>query len=155
MTESINFNDDRISVSDITDRLEELEDIPVSEEDRQHYSLGDEAGITLGELTDEQLGTIGGEFGDDDATELKLLKEVLEELSGNGGDEQFRGDWYPSELINEHHFQTYAQEFADEIGAINSEASWPNNCIDWEQAANDLRSDYTAIDIEGHSFLYR
>ncbi len=38
--------------------------------------------------------------------------------------------------------EDFARETADSIGAINNDAVWPNNCIDWEQAARELMHDY-------------
>lgn len=38
--------------------------------------------------------------------------------------------------------EDFAQSFAEEIGAIDGNASWPNNCIDWEMAAKELMYDY-------------
>ncbi len=38
--------------------------------------------------------------------------------------------------------EDFAQNMAEEIGAINRDASWPNNCIDWEQAAREIMYDY-------------
>lgn len=38
--------------------------------------------------------------------------------------------------------EEFAQSFAEEIGAIDGNASWPNNCIDWEMAAEQLMYDY-------------
>ena len=59
-------------------------------------------------------------------------------------------DWlHGATLIRDSYFKTYAQQFADDIGAVNSEAGWPNSCIDWEQAADELQMDYTAIEFDG------
>jgi antirestriction protein len=38
----------------------------------------------------------------------------------------------------------FAQQFAEEIGVIDKNASWPNTCIDWEQAARELMYDYNS-----------
>jgi antirestriction protein len=46
--------------------------------------------------------------------------------------------------------EEFAQELAEEIGAVNHSASWPNNCIDWERAARDLMYDY--FEMDGHYF---
>lgn len=40
-------------------------------------------------------------------------------------------------------FRDYAENLAEEIGAVNPDATWPNNCIDWERAARELAMDYT------------
>jgi antirestriction protein len=43
-----------------------------------------------------------------------------------------------------------AYQLADDIGAIDENASWPMNCIDWERAARDLMYDNGSSD--GHYF---
>jgi hypothetical protein len=93
--------------------------------------------------------------GEDDVEEAARIKVVLDELSGNGGDEQWRGDWYPTGLIRDSYFQQYAMDLADDIGAIDRNASWPCNCIDWDMAATALRQDYSSVDIEGETYWYR
>jgi antirestriction protein len=90
-----------------------------------------------------------------DADEFSKLKSLLEDLAGNGGDEQWRGDWYPITLIPDYEFEDYARELADDIGAINKNASWPNTCIDWEQAARELQMDYTTVEYDGTTYWYR
>lgn len=62
-------------------------------------------------------------------------------------------DWrHGCTLINDDYFKEYAQEFAEDIGAINHDATWPNTCIDWEQAAEELQMDYTSVDFGGETF---
>ena len=87
--------------------------------------------------------------------ELDDLKAILSDLQGLGGDEQWRGDWYPVTLIRESYFRDYAEELADDIGAIPKDAQWPMNCIDWEQAARELRYDYSGVDIDGATYWTR
>ena len=43
-----------------------------------------------------------------------------------------------------------AEELAEEMGFITSNAKWPYTCIDWERAARDLMYDYFQVD--GHYF---
>ena len=124
---------DILDVRDIIERAEELENM-----------LGNEEG------TDE-----GWQGTDAEWDELAALQVVLSELKGNGGDEKWRGDWYPLLLIRESHFTDYAQELAEEIGAVDPRAKWPMNCIDWEQAARELQYDYTPTEIDGVTFWYR
>lgn len=111
------------------------------------------------------------------------LAEAVENWTGivNDGDEEERRDEYPGladigrygelcqladELsvsgwehgiifIPEADFTEYAQELAEDIGAIDREAGWPNGYIDWERAARDLRMDYSEIDIAGTAYYYR
>ena len=128
---------DMIDVRDIIARVEELR------EERE------ESDIPANEY--------GGPKDDwkDERAELAMLESLLDELQGNGGDEQWEGNWYPVTLIAESYFKEYAQELAEDIGAIDKAASWPNTCIDWEQAAKELSQDYTSIDIGEHSYYYR
>ena len=47
--------------------------------------------------------------------------------------------------------EAFAENLAEEIGAIDSNATWPHTCIDWEQAARELMWDYT----ESNSYYFR
>jgi hypothetical protein len=96
-----------------------------------------------------------GEYLETPDCELSDLKKLLSELEGTGGDEQWRGEWYPVTLIRDSYFKEYAQELAEDIGAVDSNATWPNNCIDWEYAARELRYDYTCIDVDGLTYWTR
>ena len=89
------------------------------------------------------------------ASEHCQLAQIMADLQGMGGDEKWRGHWYPLTLIRESYFRTYAEELADDIGAIPRDAQWPLTCIDWEQAARELRYDYSSIDIDGATYWTR
>lgn len=89
------------------------------------------------------------EATDEDIDELA----TLDELARQGEDV---ADWPDGlTLIRDSYFEDYAQEFAEDIGAINADASWPNNCIDWEQAARELQVDYTSLDFNGVTYWAR
>lgn len=86
----------------------------------------------------------------DEAEELTALEELAEQGSNCAP------DWeYGETLIRDSYFENYAQELADDIGAVNSDAKWPNNCIDWERAARELQQDYTSIDFDGVTYWIR
>lgn len=131
-----NYND-TLSLSDITDRVEELRD------DRDNYNDDDDDGNAW-----------AGE-NPEDADELSALESLLDDLRGDGGNHKWEGDWYPDILIRDSYFKTYAQDFAEDIGAIKSDAAWPNNCIDWEQAARELQMDYSSVEYDGVIYWYR
>ena len=85
----------------------------------------------------------------DEATEYKALKELEEQAEGYSV-------WkYGAQLIRESYFTDYAQQLAEDIGAVSADATWPNNCIDWDQAARELEVDYTRVDFDGVDFLFR
>ena len=77
--------------------------------------------------------------------ELENLRVILERLQGTGGDEQWRGDWYPVTLIRDSYFKTYAQDLAE----------WPHSCIDWDKAVRELQYDYFSLDINGATYWTR
>lgn len=86
--------------------------------------------------------------------EPKIDQERAEEIRAleNAGFE----DWqYGATLIREDHFTEYAQELAEDIGAMPDNLSWPLTCIDWEQAARELQMDYTSVELDGHTYYVR
>lgn len=129
--------DDIIDVRDIITRVEELR------ESRDEYNE---------KMADENAWA---SIEDGEPQELQTLENLLEELKGYGGDEQWEGDWYPATLIRDSHFQDYAQELAEDTGATQADAKWPHNCIDWEYAARELQYDYSTVDFDGAQYWYR
>lgn len=90
------------------------------------------------------------ELDDDDKQELETLKALAKEASG------YAPDWaYGEVLIRYSYFKEYAQELAEDCGMVNDEANWPNNHIDWESAAEELKIDYTSVDFDGVEYWIR
>jgi hypothetical protein len=127
--------DDIIDVRDIIARVEELE--------------------ALVPETPEDVMPGTGEEREENALELDELTNLLDALEGMGGDEQRRGDWYPVTLVRDSYFRDYAQETAEDCGLIPEDAGWPSRCIDWDQAARELRMDYSSIEYGGVTYWTR
>ena len=92
--------------------------------------------------------------------EWKALTVILAELKGYGGDEQWRGDWYPVTLIADKHFRAYAEQLGDECGYTDQAAERAAKnpllaYIDWEAWAREVRMDYTPVEIDGAAYWYR
>jgi hypothetical protein len=128
--------DDLIDVRDVIARIEHLE------------ALRQPGPIDLGEEDNDCAQ-------DDLFRELADLESLMGDLKGTGGDEQWRGAWYPITMIRESYFQEYAQELAEDCGMIQKDARWPNNCIDWGAAADALKGDYTTVEYEGVTYYVR
>lgn len=79
---------------------------------------------------------------EDEVEELRMLRELMEEI---------REDAF---LICESYFEEYAREFAEDIGAIGGETQWPATCIDWEQAADDLKMGFTSVEFGEYTYYY-
>lgn len=58
-------------------------------------------------------------------------------------------------MILESYFERYAQEVAEDIGAISNPDEWPNYCIDWERAARELAMDYGTVEFGGYTYYIR
>lgn len=85
-----------------------------------------------------------------EGAELTALKALAEQGEG------CCLDWeYGETLIRDSYFEEYARELADDIGAIQPNMSWPYTCIDWKQAAKDLKEDYTALEYDGVTYWAR
>ena len=126
---TLDLTADIIDVRDIIARVEELA------EDLTAYSAEAHAHP---ELVDEHAA----------------LCAIMRDLAGNGGDEQWEGDWYPVTLIRDSYFINYAQELCEDIGDI------PKNLpsyieIDWDATARNIRVDYSATEIDGVTYWYR
>lgn len=128
MKKEINSSCDIIDSRNVIERIEELEaerDEFESDEEKDAWNESEEG------------------------TELRILLD----LAGQG---EGCADWqYGETLIRDSYFTTYAQELAEDIGAIGKDLAWPGNCIDWEQAASELQQDYSAIDFDGTTFWIR
>lgn len=125
MTTTIDLSDDIIDIRTIIERVEKLEN-----------------------TADENGGCI-------DDVEYRALYDILDGLKGYGGDEEWRGDWYPLTLIRDSYFRDYARELAEDCGMVNPDARWPNDCIDWDLAARELQHDYSSVTIDGVTYWYR
>ena len=88
--------------------------------------------------------------GADPAAAAALLK-ALRETRDCCGREWIHG----VQFIRDSYFEDHARELADDIGAIDKDAKWPCSCIDWEEAADQLKQDYSTTEIGGISFHYR
>lgn len=89
-------------------------------------------------------------FDEESAEELAKLTKLQEEAQG------YCPDWtHGAALIAYSYFETYAEELADDIGAIDRNASWPVNCIDWTQAARELQQDYTSVEYGSTTYWVR
>jgi hypothetical protein len=85
-----------------------------------------------------------------DLEEFTQLKELIEELDSYGGDNCSDGIF----LISESYFTDYCKEMLEDCGDIPRDMHW-YIAIDWEETADNLRADYTEVEINGTTYLYR
>lgn len=163
--------DDIIDVRDIIERIEELEsekedlteavneaatqaewphpwseaqekalaiDNPEREQDASNYAAALEA-----------LNT----WSEENAQELQTLTDIMDDLKGYGGDEQWRGDWYPLTLISESYFTDYAEELVRDCYDLKGLPDFVH--VDWEATAREIQIDYSTVEIDGVTYFYR
>lgn len=154
-------HDDTIDSRDIIERLEELRnEIEERDELQEQYddlllealeeSDADESTKIQADLEKIRLQLfIANNHVERDSEEFAILEALESEASGSP-------DWaYGETLIRDSYFIEYAQELANDCGMIPDNLSWPLTCIDWEQAANELKYDYMAVDFDGVTYWIR
>ena len=144
-------------ISDIDSKIEDFEEeieLLQDSEDEDEIEEREEAEKELGALEDER-SNLEERLGclKDDAAEIEEelgpYRDLAEQAEGYG-------DWrYGEALINEDYFEEYAQQLAEDIGAVNSEMAWPCDHIDWEAAADALKIDYMTVTFAGVDYLMR
>ena len=96
-------------------------------------------------ITELEATTDIGEYEQGELTSLRALREEVNS-----------SEWeFGLGLIDVDYFTEYAEQLAGDIGAIDPNAVWPLNYIDWEAAADALKSDYTTVEFDGQEYLYR
>ena len=132
--------DNIFDMRDLIERFEELED------ERENEAQGDD------DAADEVC--LAAWDATDDGQEYRKLYEFLEDVKGGGGDEQWRGDRYPLTFISDSYFTDYCRELVQDIGDLPS--TIPGYLvIDWEATANNLRADYSSVELDGATYWYR
>ena len=79
---------------------------------------------------------------------LDACRAYLANFPGNSLDLSNFEEAYYGEYSNDADF---ARAMAEEVGAVDKNAKWPNNCINWEQASRELMLDY----FESNGFYFR
>ena len=115
-----------------------------------------DANARIEELEEEQerIADANAELEDGQEPEEFEDQEELEKLV-TFRDEVGSIDWqYGITFIAEDYFKQYAEEYAEEIGAIGENTIWPRDCIDWDEAADELKMDYSSVELDGETFYY-
>jgi hypothetical protein len=142
---TIDRYEDIIDSREIEERISEIELEATGRWEAEYDPNGE--GVSYGELADVDHYAY---LDDEDAEELRSLRALA--LEGASVSE----DWtYGATLVRDSYFVTYAQEFADDIGAVPDDLSWPASCIDWDKAAWELRMDYSSVDFDGVTYWVR
>ena len=116
---------EHITTQDMNTALEDLED-------ELEWFLEED-----GENTEEDFDYID---------KIKELREAKEEMGITWDNGVY--------LVEENDFKEFAEEFAEGLYGFNS-SDWPFCCINWDEAAGELESDYSVIEIDDATYYYQ
>lgn len=131
---------DIINKQEIEDRIEELDAEREQFLDETCESAGiDEDHDDYDNLREQTVEV--WEKHQPEGVEWLMLTDVLEEM----GDADY--------LIADDYFINYIKDTLEDCGTIPRDLPWYIE-IDWTATADNCRSDYSEIEIEGHTYLY-
>lgn len=84
-----------------------------------------------------------------------LTKAQQKQVTDDSGYTKEQMEFEEPVFIADYYFKEYAQELAEDIGAVDDTLGWPHSCIDWEHAARELSFDYSSVSIDGTDYLFR
>lgn len=141
MTNEITFTEDVLDSRDIIERYEELK------EDYERF-------VELSEMDDDERTPDEDdeleELEQQEFEEYKKLKAFVEEAEG------YWADWhYGEQFIRDGYFVEYAEELARDCCDVSDSAQWPHSHIDWESAAEELKIDFSSVEVDGETYWAR
>lgn len=152
---------DYLDIRDIIARIEELEaerELLADEQSEAQTDLtlashGD--GDTTGELTERANSADDAliEWDNDNSQELASLTAFIDQFKGCGGDEEWRGDWYPITLIRDSYFEDAMDEMVADCYNLDvlDIPSFVTLTINYRA----LQMDYTSAEFDGVTYWAR
>jgi hypothetical protein len=132
----------RDAITDAQSELDQHKDGKPSEDEEEEFAEWEEEEESLEQTLIDALH----EFRNPEKEELEELEVLEAEISDfNHGETMIPLD----------DFEDYARELAWDLGAIDGDAKWPLNHIDWEAAAEALAQDYTIVSYQGDDYYVR
>lgn len=136
---TFDLSDNVLDTRDLKMRLDELEVI---------YSLSREADDDTSEMDAEER-----QDAQDEYEEVREEHTMLSEFWGAYSETEWE---YGCAMVNENYFTAYAEEMAGDLyGSQVTDAVWPFNHIDWDEAADALKDDYSEVELDGTTFYVR
>lgn len=138
MADTIYNNQNVIDSRDVVERIEELQTL--CENFMTENGLEEYPGF---KNCDEESKWFDWDL--DEGEELYYLQDFVEQYGNLSA-------WKDGlTLVRDSYFGEYAEDLAYELYDIKSD-QWPFTCIDWGEAANELKNDYTCLDFHGEDY---
>ena len=137
------------NVIDSRDVIARLADLESNRDSAKYEDPPDSTETETADFWTAQDGTkFTSDWDEEQEDEYQALKALDSEAS--------YGDWQHGEsLIRDDYFEEYARQLADDLGMLKSDNQWPYTCIDWEQAADELKQDYSCVEFAGFTYWIR
>ena len=137
-----------IDTRDLHDRLEELkakqDEIQNKKDEIENSEALEIDDDTVADL-ELELEQLESDFDKDEQEELDELENMESEIP----------EWKDGEtLIPEDEFVDYCEELCKDIGDVPREIPWYIE-IDWDKTAENIKADYSEIEYQGTTYLYR
>ena len=151
MSTDFSNRSDVIDIRAVFERIEELEDelSPIGEKEDELESLDPDEDKEEIRVAKEELEKLRADL-ENEAEELEILMAFVGEFEGYGGDEEWRGSWYPVTLVNEVYWEEFCEQECKDLGYIKDFPSWIE--IDWKKTAENMQQDYTSGEYDGVTF---
>jgi hypothetical protein len=121
-----------------------------------HYEFGSDILDLRDVLTNRRLLLKGNlddvEFWDEEDQEYLAMVSELEDQLWTSLTAYID---HESTLILDSYFEEYARQVASDIHGIDEDMEWPFNRLDWAEAAEDLKQDYTEFSIGPYTYYGR
>ncbi len=151
----VDNNEDIMDSRNVIERLAELEEAARECPNCEGSGLECCTGFACTKCTGEDCDKCDGEGTLEDtpgdiSEELTHLRAFVAEC------ENCAEDWeHGTTIIRDGYFETYAEQLADDIGAVDANANWPSTHIDWEAAAEELKQDYSEVTFDDVAYQLR
>ncbi len=86
---------------------------------------------------------------DDLVDRLEVLTDLKEQFISSFGDDSWD---LGTDLIHDDHFVEYTEQYAESAGLVEIDRTWPFYHIDWADAAEDLKMDYTEFSFDNETY---
>lgn len=153
-TSEVTNHQDIIGSRDVIARIAELEGerSDLVDEVEAHQSAYDAAQNGAPDADYDEAELLGKaqsdleEWDSDNADDLKALKSLESRCSTS--------EWrHGVTLIRESYFVDYARELCEDIGFVGKD--YGPLVIDWQATADSIQQDYTSVEFDGITYLYR
>lgn len=141
---SNNILDSRDLEQELTELLEQFNDWRSNLTDEEIYDLAEKCECEVSDLTELDFLL---EWDHSNSERIAAIRDLKDEIYGWEDGVTFVKDSY---------FEEYAEELAEDLGITSSKfQNWPYNCIDWSNAADQLKDDYSSVEFDGETYWYR